>query len=293
MAVGSDDRTISTISSLESPDAIGECVAFSGSIADYVMLPTQYIGECIGQAQGYVAKSSSSSVICECIAAPVHSNQKSSSSSVICECIGRDEQFDHCGIDIYDESILVKKDATFINTIGVDIQTIANGEGVNVYVPSLSYASHFNTNDGDTDALITDITTTIRNISSPTSEGTPFYSGGLAGSTGATTNVSPLIWSAPEEASFYNNSSTTFNISIVDTSGTIYDFDSAVITNDGLYSIGANASITVSGWVVDSDKYKANVSISVDILAILPNGGAFDITITHNNLPDGSYAYTQ
>jgi hypothetical protein len=275
--------------------AIVEIVGFCESTAQY-NASSSAISEVVASALGVILKMSSSSVIVETYSPPTFANQKSSSSSVVVEVIATNLLVAKQGIDIYDESSLVQTNISCLDFRGADILAkTGTGTCVEVWVPSPAYASHFNTTDGITNGNVANVSTSLRYVASPTVEGTPFYTNGWDDlSTHACTRTSLLIWECTENISFIN-ATTTFNILIQDgdsPQNSVVDFTTSSITGNGIYS-GSNCAVTIAGWSSDSDKYKATVSISIDIDAIFPNSGYFDITISHINGLDGTFVKTQ
>jgi len=276
-----------------SSSIIAECVAFSFSIVDAVT-ESNVVAESITTSSSSSVSSSSSSVIGEAYLAPVWSNQSSSSSSVICEAIANNLLAAVMGINIYDEGILVKENTSCLDFKGADVLAIdGTGGCVQIWVPPAAYVSHFNTSDGVTNGVVSNISTSSRYISSPSSEGTPFYTGGwndLAAHPCTRTGI--LTWSPAQDISLVSNS-TTFTIALSGPQGVIETYTTGSITGDGVYS-SSNIELTVSSWAADSNKFRAGISIQVNLDATLSsNSGRFALTIQHNNGADGNFNYTQ
>jgi hypothetical protein len=274
--------------------AIGECNAYSASTAQYVG-SASVIGECIETSSGSLAKTSSSSVIGECIEiSPVWSNQQMSSSSVIGECVFT-QRFPG-SVDIYDDGVLIKSSVKHIDIRGTGARTDIDGTGVDIWHPTPTYSSHFNTSDGSNVATVADISATSRIVSTPSGgEGTPFYTNGWAAASHDVTKTSPLVWVSANECSFIDGSTTTFEITILDgdsPQNTTVNYTTAAITGNGVYS-GSDCTVTISNWTDESDKFSGDVEISIDINATYPAGGYFDITLTHHNGADGDFTKSQ
>jgi hypothetical protein len=193
-------------------------------------------------------------------------------------------------ITIQDEGSVVSTGATVLNFIGTSVLAQQGVGRVDIYIPAPAYSSHFNTSDGTTNAVLTPVSTTNRYISNPTTEGTPFKIGSwVAGSTHTTIRsaITPL-YSTPQTFSIFN-SATTLRTRLYDADGTSVLGENLITLNgNGVFST-AGIIYTVSGWSTDSDRYKATVSISIQI----PNGGRYSIEIIHNNGSDGTYTFTQ
>lgn len=197
------------------------------------------------------------------------------------------------GIDVYEDGVLVKAGATHIDVRGDDARVDVDGDGVKIWHPPPIYVSHFNTTDASNDATLSDISTTSRNVSTPSGgEGTPFYTGGWAGSAHPTTRSSPLSWVCANECSFIDQA-TTFTVNVTDPTGTPESYTTPVITGNGVH-ISGNITVTISNWAADTDKYKADVAVQVGIDgALSSNSGRFGVFIQHANGADGNFTYTQ
>jgi hypothetical protein len=193
-------------------------------------------------------------------------------------------------ISIQDEGVLVSSGATVLNFIGTSVLAQQGIGRVDIFIPAPTYSSHFNTSDGTTDAVLTSISTTNRYISNPTTEGNPFKIGSwVAGSTHPTirNSVSPS-YSTPQTFSIFN-SATTLRTRLYDADGTSVLAENLITLNaDGVFSTGG-IMYTVTGWSPDADRFKATVSISIQI----PTGGRRSIEIIHDNGADGTYTFTQ
>jgi len=197
------------------------------------------------------------------------------------------------GIDVYDEGVLVQAGVECLDFIGADVAAQVGAPCVNIYIPPPSYVSHWNTNDGVTNAFVGDVTTTPRYVSLPTIEGMPFYAAlwGGDGATHPTTRTSPLSWTTPEDFSCADLA-TNLTAQVTDPSGIIATV-TATLNGTGLTTNG-NISINVTAFGPDSDKYQARATISFNVAAQLPASGVFTVTITHDNPTDGGpYVYAQ
>lgn len=109
--------------------------------------------------------------------------------------INGSDELTFAGVHVEDEGSTVGTYKTF-NFVGSQVLAEDSGSPgkVNVYVPPPTFASHFNTNDGTTNGEcncnITSFNDTPR-ISKPTTEGSPFRTGGGANALWAATNDKP------------------------------------------------------------------------------------------------------
>ena len=197
-------------------------------------------------------------------------------------------------ITIQDEGVNVDTNVTIINFKGADVIAKPGTGRVDVYIPTPSYASHFNTTDGSTNGTVNPITTTNRNVSGPTVEGTPFKIGGwVAGSSHACINNGTLNFLTTGAIGIINNVSTTFNVRVLDADGvTVLAQNTETLIGNNVNNAN-NITITVTGFVVDTDQFRANLAISINLTAILPNGGRFSVAMSHIDGTDGTFTFTQ
>lgn len=176
------------------------------------------------------------------------------------------------------ETVLVKQGAT--------------GNTVDIFIPPPDYADFFNT--GTT--VVSDYTTITRNVSEPTSEGTPFYIGGwsagdnvatvYSGNLGSSTN---MTYTTPSEFNCVDDA-TTFTVEVQGVNATT---SNSVTLDSNKSDTTNNITIQVSSFQADTDRYKCIVTVTVNITAIFPNSGRFDIVLTHDNGSEGTFTKTQ
>jgi hypothetical protein len=224
------------------------------------------------------------------------------------------------GLNFYDEGVLVGTYAK-VNFVGTGVFADENptaSDTINVYIPPPTYASHFNTNDGTTNGLVVESGITRANvrISSPTTEGTPFYTGGGANALWAggvhsahlVSNGTPLAFNTNAAVTGFGGDSTiTVKVFSGDGTTVLATFTTPVITANGVFSSsGANAGISVEviNYATDSLKYKAQVGVHVDLYSMFRStgtlgldGGRYHVKIEHttDTTTDGgtTYSYTQ
>lgn len=206
-------------------------------------------------------------------------------------------------LEIQDEGVTVDSAVTVINFIGADVQALSAGSGiVSVYIPPPTFASHYDTEDGTTDARVAEnISRTTTRIATPTSEGTPFSTNGWAGTNQPTTLSTSVTFNAAGDATGFGGNS-TMTVTVYDADGTtvLETHTTSAITADGSYGSG-NITITISNYATDTTRYKARPTISVAIGTILTalgrTGGRYHVAITHttDTATDGTgpYTYTQ
>lgn len=217
------------------------------------------------------------------------------------------------GVHIQDEGAAVGTYKT-INFIGDDVLAEDSGTPgkVNVYVPTPTFASHFNTTDGTTTGTVSEggITRSTLRISSPTTEGNPFKTNGWAGTnrpsyTGSSAGT-VVFTTAQVITGFSGDASGDATITV-----TVYDADGTSVletyTTPTLYqnathnSTGGRISVTVSQYAADTSKWKGAVSISVQAGNVLSSnsltGGRYHVEAVMNTDTatdgGGTYTYTQ
>ena len=200
-------------------------------------------------------------------------------------------------VAIFNEDNLVNEQVQKLNFKGAGIQAVQNINDeaeVFIYSPPSTYSSHFNNNDGVTSAVVNNITTFSRNIAAPTTEGTPYKIGNwVAGNKYNSINSTSFSYSTSNAFSILTDDSTIFTAKVFDADGTtILSEHSFTITGNYDQTI-QNIRIQITNFATDTDKFKANVTITFNINNILPNGGRFSVFMEHNNAGDGIYTKVQ
>jgi len=227
-------------------------------------------------------------------------------------------------IDAAGGSLIVKDEGvtvgsyTTMNFVGDDVLAEDSGTPgqVNVYIPTPTFLSHFNTTDGTNDASVDANLypfNDIPRISSPTSEGNPFQTG-----SGANT-----AWAGSNKAAYTSPSDGTINYSTVaactgfsaDATGdakiavTVYAADGVTaletFTTGVLYQNGASTSgsghitVNIGSYAVDlPTKFSATVSITVvanDIFTTAGfTGGRYHVgfVMTTDTATDGGQTFS-
>lgn len=189
------------------------------------------------------------------------------------------------GIDIYDEGVLIAPAVTRLDFKGTSVEARKTTTGAVVYSPVPTYASHFDTQDGVTDASVSESATVARFVAAPTTEGNPFQSNGFGGdlSTHPTTRSSTRVFSVDEFFSL-DDSNTTITVTVSNDDGDIRSLTTEPITASGGISDGI-INISITDLQADSDRYKAMLSVSLGHHFLLNEGdsGALVATITHTS----------
>ncbi len=205
-------------------------------------------------------------------------------------------------ITVQDEGTTISDEVTTINFVGSDVSVYGSGDTVTVYVPSVVFASHFNTTDGSTTGTVSEsLSRSTTRIATPDSEGTPFATGGWAGTNQSTTTASTVSFSTGGAITGLGGDA-YFVIEFLDADGStvLSTVTTAAITANGTYG-NSDLQLTVSSYALDTLKYKANISVTVQANTILTAnsraGGRYQVKITNytDTTTDGSgpYVYTQ
>lgn len=196
-----------------------------------------------------------------------------------------------------------------VNLIGPDIFGIPDGVDptqFNIYVPTPSYQSHWNTADGASgnQAVSDSLARLQAHISTPNGgEGSPFNTNGWADSNHDATIDGVAVCTTPGQTTGWGGDSTLL-ISVVDADGSslLDSFLILSIVGDGVQvSPSTFITATFTLFAPDGVRSQAHASVEVDVASILSGaglvGGRYHIRITHvtDSTSDGTgpYIYTQ
>tara|TARA_B110000285_G_scaffold18148_1_gene17699 strand:+ start:1368 stop:4493 length:3126 start_codon:yes stop_codon:yes gene_type:complete len=225
-------------------------------------------------------------------------------------------------IDAAGGSLIVKDEGvtvgsyTTMNFVGDDVLAEDSGTPgqVNVYIPTPTFLSHFNTTDGTNDATMDTIAfNDIPRISTPSSEGNPFQVG-TAGNNWAGTNkasynsaTGALTFSTAAACTGFSASGTasggatiTVTIKDADNTSSLDTYTTPILDGNGTNTGGTNndISVIIGSYAVDlPTKFSATVSISIQIGDILTTagftGGRFhvEISMTTDTATDGGQVF--
>jgi len=217
------------------------------------------------------------------------------------------------GIHIKDEGSVVGTYPT-INFIGIDVLAEDSGSPgqVNVYIPTPTFASHFNTTDGTTNGIVAEsgFTRSIVRISDPTDEanGIPFKTGGWAGTNRSsynnTTTAVNTFQTAQQVTGFSVDATgdATITVAVLDADGStaMQSFTTGTIFADGTQSLN-DISVNISSYANDTSKRKGVVTVNVNMASLFSNagrsGGRYHVVVRMDTdtATDGGniYVYTQ
>jgi len=204
-------------------------------------------------------------------------------------------------LTIQDEGSNISTTCDTINFIGSDVQVLSGGSAniVQVYIPTPTFASHWNTSDGTTNATVNQsgITTSNARISEPTSEGNPFSVGSFGNTNQQATLNSSSSYSTSGFITGFGTGS-NFEIKLIDADGTssLETYNTGAITSNGTFTSTSGFIVaTVTNYQTDTTRFKANISIAIQFGNILNansrQGGKFNVSIVMTS-GDGTGTYT-
>ena len=204
---------------------------------------------------------------------------------------------------VQDEGVVVDSNVSTLNFIGADISALTGGAGiVNIYVPAVEYASHFNTTDGTTTGTVNEsISRSTAMIGEPTSEGNPFSVNGTGGTNQPATLSSTVTFTTGGDVTGFGGDA-TMTVTVFDADGTsvLETRTTPAITGNGSYG-ASNITITIASYAADTNRFKARPTVTVDVGSILTaagrEGGRYNVVVsmTTDSATDGTgtYTYTQ
>lgn len=185
------------------------------------------------------------------------------------------EAINNAKVMVYDEGSEVGL-ANKINFIGATINSFINEEdmSIDVYVPSATVSSHFNTQDGATNAIIQKTQTELRYISKPSFDGAPFKIGDWQPGTIKKCIKSNIFYNIDD--SVFIDKVSSFKIYIIQDNDTL-DYLEFITTNGTFTS--SNITAIVSNKTKELSHYKCNLSFSFNLKTLLK--GRFKIKIEY------------
>ena len=209
-------------------------------------------------------------------------------------------------LTVQDEGTDVSTDVSTLNFIGSDVRALLASAGtVAIYIPSPAFDSHWNTSDGSNgnQSVSESISRTTSRISTPTSEGNPFKTGGWANSNQAATNSSSVTFTTSAVTTGWGGDSTmTVTMYDADGASVLETYTTGSITGNGTNtSSGGRIVVTISSYAANVTRFSAKASIAVNAGAIFTanslEGGRYHCvcSMTTDTATDGSgpYVYTQ
>lgn len=215
-------------------------------------------------------------------------------------------------IEIEDEGVALGS-FSVVNFVGADVEVSDVGGVATIYIPPLpppTYSSHWDTSDGDNgDQSVTEsISRSSAHISTPSGgEGTPFKTGGWAGSDESASLQTSATFTTPSDTTGFGGDATA-QVTVYDADGTsvLDTYTTPALTGDGANtSASGDLVVTISSYGTDDpiypDRQKANMSVAIAIGDILTTAGLeggryhVEVIMTPDTTTDGSgpYTYTQ
>lgn len=208
---------------------------------------------------------------------------------------------------VYNEGVVLDTRVTRMDFIGPGVAAMSPSSGlVNVYVPEPSYQSHWNTDDGDNgnQSVSENISRRSTRISTPSGgEGVPFKTGGWANTNQSTTLNTTATFTTPDETTGFGGDS-TMTVTVYDADGAtpLEAYTTGVIDGNAVHtSPSGNLVITITGYAIDTLRFKAKASVAVAVGDVLSDaglqGGRCHVVAMHttDSSTDGTgpYTYTQ
>lgn len=197
-------------------------------------------------------------------------------------------------IIIQNQGVTITSQASTINFEGTGVEAEITAPGVvTVFIPPPAFVSHLNTTDGTDDATVSPASTASRFVSAPTSEGVPFKIGSWTAGTLHPTLRNVQLFYSPASLFSIFNTATTLTVLVVDADGSTVLASHAQVITGNLNVTSQNIGIAITSFSADSNKFKANLTITINASAILPNGGRFTVSVVHNDANDGTFSFLQ
>ena len=196
---------------------------------------------------------------------------------------------------VSDEGTVVNSEVCCINFTGADVlanQNVGNPCQVDVFIPTPTYPSHYNTADGFTNGAIASMPTVARHIAKPSGPHVPvvgvngeFNTGGWDDqvATHPCSRTSSLVYAPTQDILVDDDTTTTFTVTILDADGVgiLATHTLDPIVGNTVSDSGDGIVITVSLFGPASDKFKARIDTDIDLNLIIPNSGRFTAVMTH------------
>lgn len=200
-------------------------------------------------------------------------------------------------LKVYDNSDLVGEFDSLNYITAADEVSIAPNLLVpgtlDIFHPATELASDWNDDNGSAtgSGIPGPEGTSSRIVSTPTVEGTPFFTDGWAGTAHAVTRSNSVTYAPSGFVRFTDNTTTTFTIVLSRGATELYNEVTAPITGSGSFDT-TTFGVTISAEQANGPGRMANVSISIPLSILFPSSGRVKIDITHNNI-DVENTFTQ
>jgi hypothetical protein len=221
-------------------------------------------------------------------------------------------------IQFYDEGGLVGS-YTKVNFVGTSVYAAekpGDASTINIYIPTPTYASNYNSTSGTSSGAVSEsgITRRTVRISSPTTEGSPYYTGGGSNALWAATSQASVTHTTSQPTVTFSTANavtgvggnSTVKVEMFSGDGTtvLATYTTPSITANAVNtssSPNAGITVTITNYAADGLKYKASIAAAVNVgtvfTAVSLSGGRYHIKVTHttDTSTDGGteYSYIQ
>ena len=206
------------------------------------------------------------------------------------------------GVTVLDEGTIVLANAGMIDFIGADVIAIdpAIPGRVQVFIPPPAYLSHWNKIDGSNgdQSVLESIARTTARIATPFGgEGIPFRVNGWDFTNRPATLGGVVTFTTPGNTTGFGGDSTA-TVTVYDANPVqvIDTFTTPVLNGNGVHvSPSTFITVTITGYAPDAVRFQANMSVQVDVDALLTSlgreGGRYHVSITHvcDSATDGTF----
>lgn len=200
-------------------------------------------------------------------------------------------------IAVKNDGVLLASGITAININGgSEVEAVITQAGeVTIYHPAPTFQPYWPTGVSDP------VERSTARISTPEGgEGSPFKTGGWAGTNRAAGRTSSFSLSAPGTRTGFGGDS-TFVVEVFDADGVslLDSYTTPALTSNGIHvSPSGRITVTISNYGTDTTKFKAQPSVQINIGDIFSDngldGGRYHVEVTHNTdtVTDGGQSFT-
>ena len=174
------------------------------------------------------------------------------------------------------------------------VQVTGAAPTVTVWIPAPNYVAYFSPSlptGAYSRYVATPSTNGYTSSVSSGNFGTGDWSPSITTTRSVTNLTTHTAFTETEFACYDLNTTLTFNL--LNHNGSSLSSISNYVLNAAGSTTSNGLTITVNSFSADGDRYKANVSGTIAVSTLFPNGGRFTWGVIHNNSGDGVYAFTQ
>lgn len=185
---------------------------------------------------------------------------------------------------IKDEGVLISSTVESLDIVGIGHNALQTAPTeVTIYAPQQFFVSHWNTSDGNNNNIISDFAADTRYVADPTGGGGFKIGTWSPGDVVNGSNTGVWTYSAGANLVLFDNDTTSFIVIVYDDDGTSILAQHNTGAISGNYSATVNnITITIASWQAEGlFKFKATISVSINISALLPSGGRLTVEAGH------------